>query len=247
MNLEPPGMPRAWRGEHVRRVAFDGPVAVIGDLHGRADLLDALLARLGDLPLVVVGDVCDRGPDTRGVLDRLVARGAIGVLGNHDLWLAAWAAGEGFDRLALAIGGEATLLSYGVAVADAPRRADAVPAPHRDWLLGLSVALDLRVGATRWWVVHGGIPNDVDLAGTPLADVVPRLARERPSDLLWRMNDPEGIVPLDRPLVMGHLPRREPLDAGHVIAIDTGAGKPGGRLTAVVLPDRRFVTVPTGR
>lgn len=114
MNLDYPGLPRAWRGEHVRAVDLPGPVAVIGDIHGRRDLLDALLARLGDMPIICVGDVCDRGPDTRGVLDRLIERRALGVFGNHDLWLAAWASGEGFDRLALGIGGAATLASYGV-------------------------------------------------------------------------------------------------------------------------------------
>ncbi len=242
MDLEYPGLPRAWRGEHVRAVTFDGPVAVIGDIHGRLDLLDALLARIGTLPIVVVGDVCDRGPDTRGVIDRLVARGAIGVMGNHDLWLAAWAADEGYDRLALGIGGEATLASYGVAVEDAGQPAQ-VPAPHRDWLLGLSVALDLTVCGTRWWVVHAGIPADMDLSGVAIDDVVPTLARERTADLLWRANDPESTVPLGRPLIMGHRPQWQPLDTGEVLAIDTGAGGRGGRLTALLLPSRKFVTV----
>jgi len=71
----------------------------------RADLLARLLPLLAHRPLLVTGDVGDRGPDTRGVIDALVSRGALGVLGNHDLWLAAGAAGEGFDRLALAPGG----------------------------------------------------------------------------------------------------------------------------------------------
>jgi serine/threonine protein phosphatase 1 len=244
MDLGYPGVPRAWRGEHLRTVRFErGPVAVIGDIHGRSDLLRALLARLGDMPIVVVGDVCDRGPDTRGVLDQLVAREAIGVLGNHDVWFAAWAAGEGFDRLALGIGGQATLASYGVKVEDAPLRGDAVPVAHRDWLLGLAVAMDLRVGDTTWWVAHAGIPSDEPLVGMTAAQVVPRFARERPDDLLWRLNEPESMLPLDRPIIMGHLPRRAPLDAGHVIALDTGSGGPLGRLTAVVLPQRLFVTV----
>ena len=133
---------------------------MIGDIHGRADLLERLLAQLGDMPIIVVGDVCDRGPNTRGVVDLLISRGAIGVFGNHDIWFAAWAAGEGFDTLALGIGGTATLASYGVAVADAPSQGDSVPADHRDWLLALSVAIDQTVGTTRWWVVHAGIPSD---------------------------------------------------------------------------------------
>lgn len=76
-----------------------------------------------------------------------------------------------------------------------------------------------------------------------LDEVVPTLARERSADLLWRANDSHAMVSLGRPLIMGHQPRRAPLDTGDVLAIDTGAGKPGGRLTAVVLPERRFVTV----
>ncbi len=243
MNLDYPGLPRAWRGEHVRAVTLAGPVAVIGDIHGRLDLLDALLARLGDMPILSVGDFCDRGPDTRGVVGRLVERGALGVFGNHDVWLAAWAAGEGFDRLALGIGGAATLASYGVTPDEATSRSDAVPAVHRDWLLGLAVAIDLTVDGTRWWVVHAGIPAAIEFGGMSIDEVVPTLARERTADLLWRANDPDGMVPLGRPLIMGHQPRRAPLDTGDLIAIDTGSGKPGGRLTAVVLPDRRFVTV----
>lgn len=113
------------------------------------------------------------------------------------------------------------------------------------------MTIDLTVAGTRWWVVHAGIPADIDFAGVTLDEVVPTLARQRTADLLWRGNDPDGMVPLGRPLIMGHQPHRAPLDTGDVIAIDTGAGKPGGRLTAVVLPDRRFVTVdgrgPRGR
>lgn len=244
LDLSYPGLPRAWRGPRVRRVAYDaGPVAVVGDVHGRSDLLRALLRQLGDVPLLVVGDVCDRGPDTRGVLDLLVDRGAIGTFGNHDVWFAAWAAGEGFDRLALGIGGEATLRSYGVSPGDADRRGDAVPEAHRSWLLDLAVVIDLTVAGDRFWIVHAGLPSDGSFEGASAAEVVPRLAADRAEDLLWRLNDPESMVPVDRPVIMGHLPRRAPLDAGHVLAIDTGAGKPGGRLTAVVLPERRFVTV----
>ena len=62
-------------------------VAVIGDIHGRADKLASLLALIGDRPILTTGDHGDRGPDTRKVLDQLVSRRAHGVIGNHDLWL----------------------------------------------------------------------------------------------------------------------------------------------------------------
>lgn len=234
------GLPRAWSGVPVARVDLER-AAVVGDVHGRWDLLEALLERLGDVPLVTVGDVGDRGLDTRGVLERLVERDAVGVLGNHDLWLAAWAAGEGIAPIAPGMGATPTLHSYGVSPVGAERRGGSVSAAHRDWLLSLPVALDLTVAGQPWWVVHAGVPAP----GTeelPPEQVVPTLARERPLDLIWPKHEPEGAPRLDRPVVCGHRPRREPLDLGHVVAIDTGAGH-GGRLTALLLPERTFVTV----
>ncbi|MCA9494453.1 MAG: metallophosphoesterase [Myxococcales bacterium] len=231
------GLPRAWRGVPVARASLDR-VAIVGDIHGRWDLLEALLARLGDVPLVTVGDVGDRGLDTRGALDLLVERGALGVLGNHDLWLAAWAAGEGLAPLP---GSTPTLHSYGVSPVGAERRGGSVHPAHRDWLLGLPVALDLQVAGEPWWVVHAGVPA-AGWGQVAPDRAVPTLAREHPLELIWPKHDPEHAPILDRPVVCGHRPRKEPLDAGHVVAIDTGAGH-GGRLTALLLPERTFVTV----
>ena len=100
---------------------LDGPVAVVGDIHGCADALDALLDKLGEMPVIVLGDLGDRGPGTRAVIDLLARRGAAGVRGNHDDWLIAWARGEGFDSFALhpVMGGRATLDSYGIKGASA--------------------------------------------------------------------------------------------------------------------------------
>ncbi len=70
------------------------------------------------------------------------------------------------------------------------------------------------------------------------------LAANHLRELHWGTNDPEAAPPLDRPVIMGHQPREEPFDTGDVIAIDTGAGTlDGGRLTALLLPERAFVTV----
>ena len=241
--LHYPELPTTWRGDLVHRRTLDGPVAVVGDIHGESELLRELLQVVGERHLVVAGDLCDRGPDTAGVIDLLVDREAIGVVGNHDLWLMAWAAGEGFDRFALspAMGGHTTLQSYGVHPDDVDVRCP-VPAAHRDWLLGLHLTLELTVGQQTWWVIHGGIPQDLpkELAAT---SEVPWLAENRPAELLWRANEPEWMPAVDHPLVTGHRRRREPLDTGTTIAIDTAAGMPGGRLTALLLPERRFLTV----
>ncbi|MDP2305876.1 MAG: metallophosphoesterase [Pseudomonadota bacterium] len=234
----------------VRTLRYDQPVAVIGDIHGRADLLARLLDALPvDIPVLVTGDVGDRGPDTRGVLDLLVARGAEGTRGNHDEWLTTWALGGPFDPFALSpkMGGHATLASYGVigrSPADIESQAHLVPEAHRDWLSARPHAIDLQVMGTTWWIIHAGVPSHVNLRGVAFADVVPYLAAHHPDALLWGANDPEEMLALDRPVIMGHVRRRSPLDIGHVLAIDTGAGTIlGGALTAVILPERRFVRV----
>jgi serine/threonine protein phosphatase 1 len=228
-------------------------LAVIGDIHGRRDLLVRLLHQLGDVPMLVVGDVCDRGPDTRGVLDLLVVRHARSVLGNHDEWFVQWASGDGFDRVALSpmMGGDATLRSYGVvgrtesAVGEQSWR---VPTSHRDWLRGLAWAADVEVDGVPFWVVHAGVAESVawQLLEVPRGPrVVPALAEQRSSSLLWSAADPSESMLLDRPVIMGHRIVEKPLDLGHVLAIDTGCGTvPNGRLTALLLPERRFVSVP---
>ncbi len=76
----------------------DGPLDLVGDVHGEIDALNELLTRLGYLPdgrheegrrLIFLGDLIDRGPDSQAVVRAvagLVDRGrALVVLGNHDL------------------------------------------------------------------------------------------------------------------------------------------------------------------
>lgn len=80
------------------RPLFDGPLDLIGDVHGEIDALQNLLRKLGYSPdgvhphgrrLVYLGDLTDRGPDSPAVVDlvhrQLVAGLAQCVLGNHDL------------------------------------------------------------------------------------------------------------------------------------------------------------------
>src|SRR5690242_20050243 len=96
-------------------------VLAIGDVHGCSVALRALLAaaapRSDDL-IVTLGDYVDRCPDTRGVLDQLIALRGTGRLvplrGNHEVMMLEARAGSFGDAPAwLACGGRQTLASYG--------------------------------------------------------------------------------------------------------------------------------------
>ena len=119
----------------------------VGDIHGRADLLQAAIDQIGahakgkDHRLVFLGDYVDRGPDSRTVINMLINlqrfRPMICLKGNHeDLMLGALADMEGPTMAHwLRAGGEATLTSYGI---DLERPTwPKVPAHHIRWLAGL--------------------------------------------------------------------------------------------------------------
>jgi diadenosine tetraphosphatase ApaH/serine/threonine PP2A family protein phosphatase len=98
------------------RPLFDGPLDIVGDVHGEIDALRSLLVNLGyeegrhpeGRRLVFLGDLTDRGPDSPAVVDLVSAFVEEGwaqcVLGNHDLNILLkhrkhdnrWFYGEGF-------------------------------------------------------------------------------------------------------------------------------------------------------
>ncbi|WP_322995783.1 metallophosphoesterase [Castellaniella sp.] len=81
------------------------PLAIIGDIHGEIQALDELLEHLDHNPetktrrLVFIGDLCDRGPDSVAVIQRvreLIDQGrALAILGNHEINLLANDAKDG--------------------------------------------------------------------------------------------------------------------------------------------------------
>ncbi len=263
-------MTTPWFLRGIERLELSGPVAVCGDIHGRLDLLDRLLRALPPgVPLLHCGDLVDRGPDSRGVLQRLIDIGARGVRGNHEEWLCEWVLGRPADDGAAPVPrldsfarllGETTLLSYGLDPA-APlsileRARTVVPAAHAALLDALPLVLDLHVDGVPYWVIHAGVVDELRHAvgqHAPAAPpwpadpraVVPWLAGHHRDELLWTKTPADAQRDVGRTVLFGHVPGRLPLDRGHCIALDTGAGTrwPGAALTAVLLPERRFVTV----
>ncbi|MFN6952535.1 MAG: metallophosphoesterase [Albidovulum sp.] len=234
----------------------------IGDIHGHLDKLELAHARIaadraahGDsrAPVVHIGDLVDRGPDSRGVIEFLLqglARGEpwIVLKGNHDRMFAGFLADpdshdpglrEGLHWIDPRLGGGTTLASYGVTGAGERLLFDlhedalaAVPAAHVHFLRGLPTKL-LRGGVA---FVHAGIRP-----GVPL-----ELQSE--DDLLWIRRDfledrrDHGVL-----VVHGHTPVESVTHCGNRLNIDTGAGY-GNALSAVVIEAGRVWQLgPRGR
>jgi serine/threonine protein phosphatase 1 len=97
-----------------------GRTIAIGDIHGCLDALAALIDAIGPGPedtLITLGDHIDRGPDSRGVLDRLIALSRhcrlVPLQGNHEELLLDALRDITTLRRWLTLGGVETLRSYG--------------------------------------------------------------------------------------------------------------------------------------
>jgi diadenosine tetraphosphatase ApaH/serine/threonine PP2A family protein phosphatase len=216
----------------------------VGDIHGRLDLLESLLglierdaaSRQADWrTLVFLGDYVDRGPDSRGVVERLINGLPPGfdthfLKGNHEAILLDFL--EDAWRLDhwLMNGGETTMRSYGVdterlahqgAAAEAWRQAfaDLLPEPH----LRFFRHLQLSVAFGDYLFVHAGVRPGVPLGA------------QSEADLIW-IRGPflSHAGPFDKIVVHGHTPGSEPVARHNRIGIDTGAVFTG-RLTALRL------------
>lgn len=98
----------------------------IGDIHGRADLLEALLAKIerdragAPAELIFLGDYVDRGPASKGVIDRLLeippAGGIAPVFlkGNHEAVMLEFLENPGAGQSWAKWGGDEAMMSYGV-------------------------------------------------------------------------------------------------------------------------------------
>jgi serine/threonine protein phosphatase 1 len=234
----------------VAELAPEGALWAVGDVHGCLTEYREIEARIvaGGLPatIVLLGDVVDRGPDSRGMLDLLTAPPTEGLtrlclLGNHEDMMLAFLASPGANRAWLDFGGRETLRSYGCshdgrdppALAAALR--DSMPAEHRRYLESLPV-LALTPGFV---LSHAGAA-----AETPLT-------AQRKADLVWaRHGEVADLLPPadlgDRIVVHGHVPVPLLRQAGWRINLDTGAFATGRLSAARLSPGAAPVFMQSG-
>jgi serine/threonine protein phosphatase 1 len=227
---------------------------VIGDVHGRLDLLEDLLAKIHaemqhrpsrKTLLVFVGDLIDRGPSSSEVIERLRTYRRPGIqpvflLGNHEEVLLRIVGGdESLIASWLQFGGLQCLESYGVEVSKLRGRSAqqvieivraAIPANHVEFLE--SFIDSCRFGD--YLFVHAGIRPGVELELQSQADM--RWIRE---PFLFDDTDHGFIV------VHGHTISEEVEDRPNRIGIDTGAYRTG-ILTALAIEGKNRWLIDTG-
>ncbi|MEM9710059.1 MAG: metallophosphoesterase family protein [Pseudomonadota bacterium] len=236
-------------------------IYAIGDIHGHVEKLDAAhqailqdRERNGDwtAPVVHLGDLVDRGPDSKSVIEYLmagIAEGApwIVLKGNHDRMFVDFIECDdeeprlfrGMSYLHDTLGGRTTLESYGVTGGLLSRErtlqskaVEAVPQSHIDFLDARP--LFFRFGEILF--VHAGIRP-----GVPLEDQVEE-------DLLWIrgpfLDDPGDHGAL---IVHGHTPVDEIEHWGNRVALDTGAAFGGPLVPAVFEDGELFALTEYGR
>ncbi|MFC8145830.1 polynucleotide kinase-phosphatase [Streptomyces paradoxus] len=223
-----------------------GPFDIIGDIHGCAAELEALLGKLGYVDgvhpegrtAVFVGDLVDRGPDSPGVLRRVMAMvksgNALCVPGNHE------------NKYGRYLRGRKVQHTHGLAetIEQMAGESEEFLAEVREFLDGLVSHYVLDGG--RLVVCHAGLPEkyhgrtsgrvrshalygdttgETDEFGLPVR-------------YPWA-EDYRGLAAV----VYGHTPVPEATWLNNTICLDTGAVF-GGKLTALRWPERELADVP---
>ncbi|MHA7819279.1 MAG: metallophosphoesterase family protein [Erythrobacter sp.] len=224
---------------------------VIGDIHGRRDLFEAMIDAIeaddqqrssAESHVVLLGDLVDRGPDSAGVVKKArkwQKKRSVRILaGNHEeMMLGAFEKPEVLRHF-LKHGGRETILSYGLSKKQFNSMTldelfemlpSLISQSERDYIADFEEIII----AGDYLFVHAGIDPNLPLD------------QQNRRDMLWirdRFLNHEG--PLDKVVVHGHTIFERVMDCGNRIGIDTGAFR-SGVLTALVLEadQRRVIQV----
>jgi serine/threonine protein phosphatase 1 len=207
----------------------EGRIIAVGDVHGCAHALDALLDVIGpefDDTLVFLGDLVDQGPETREVLERVIELKSrcrvVLIEGNHEEMMFAARESEGALRYWERCGGALTIDSYhfGGTMKD-------IPAAH-------------------WALLKGCLPYyETDEFIFTHANYLPDepMALQPGHELRWTVLEPAKQQPhlSGKPVIVGHTEQRDGniLDLGFLACIDTGCWRYGW-LTAIDVETREI-------
>ena len=218
-----------------------GRMIAIGDIHGCSDALSALIDAIDPQPddtIVTLGDYIDRGPDSRGVVEQILALQerceVVHLLGNHELMLLIAKQNPAQQEWWESVGGAATVQCYRDAARESLKNGDQVneannddsseasdddqridlceliPRRHLDFFESCSLAYETDTHI----FVHANYEAD-----QPIGE-------QNEEVLLWQHLTPNQIPGphvSGKQVVVGHTPQfdGEILDLGHVVCVDT--------------------------
>mgnify|MGYP000535376160 CR=1 FL=1 len=192
----------------------------IGDIHGCLFHLNAILEHLATKAnftshdrLIFLGDYIDRGPDSKGVIDRVIEfqksyPKTIALRGNHeDMFMDYLGLPGMYGDSFLRNGGRDTLTSFGFDIGYGRVKAADLPSKYTDFLMSL-----VWGAITDEYVfVHAGV--------SPFRD----LENQSRETVIWTRNFGfEDYEELGKIVVHGHTPNPAPLISRYEINIDTG-------------------------
>lgn len=213
-----------------------GKTFVIGDIHGCHAALVTLLSRLTPDAkkdtMIFLGDYIDRGPDSRGVITKILElrqrfKRVITLKGNHEDALLSYLAGHN-QEFYLDIGGSQTLASYGISGSEQKSGTSWLPPTHLSFLENLLLYWE----DSEYIYVHAAMQPGL------------HISQQSSKWLLWGGNGQfmRQDYNFGKQVVFGHTVVIDPIITQYHIAIDCGAVY-GGYLSCLVLPDMTFVKV----
>ena len=182
-------------------------ILAVGDVHGCLTALETLLELVELQPddaLIFLGDYIDRGPNSRGVLERLIELSArdntIFLRGNHEAWLLRAQFERSWFDSWQGVGGEETLISYGAfAVAD-------LPDAHLEFINNTKMFTQNESHIFVHAAISGKPPHE-----------------NREEQLLWGKFNQIKLHPSGKRVICGHSAQRNgvPNNSSHAVCIDT--------------------------
>ncbi len=194
----------------------------ITDIHGELEKLESVLSKINTKPddiFVFMGDYIDRGPDSKGVVDRIIEQSnynkCIYLIGSHEYALLHSPSDDYYKYLFDNYGGPATIRSYG--------SFNNIFRIHGDFFRSLK----FYYLTDKYLFVHAGINPNYSLEDQDETDLV----YIRGKFIYSKHNLPQKII-------FGHTEFDEPLIQEDKICIDLGCGKyPHAKLCALILEE----------
>lgn len=214
---------------------------VIGDIHGNYEKLlevhDKAKTYEKNFTVIATGDLIDRGPDSKKVIDWFVKNKYQSVRGNHELWLTY---GETSTHFVSAMGGTPTLASYGFKLSQL--KDFKLPFSHQQFIKEMPAFIEFTCGKQDFIVTHAGLPHHVMAAGLTPQDYLIL----QPEEFFWHRSYIKDKFQFKNKIqIYGHTIHPKITKLGNVYAIDTGCSTryPLALSALLILEDGRIIEI----